>query len=211
MIACVVPATAKRQQLIEEHVIPSIAAEGLYPTIIGDLGPAWAADYGWKDARSGIYRHWPPMTGTTLDALLKRDIGTWLANELVGRHWATVFLADDHALLPGFGARLKQRVAEKPQYGSPDQAWHVLIPSRYADHPEQGRIEIPNGQAEGYCAGHCGVWRDWVTWDRPFSTYPRHPNWDLLGSIEEQQRGIKFVHDPELKVLDLEPEHEPWK
>jgi hypothetical protein len=88
--------------------------------------------------------------------------------------------------------------------------WDCLIPSRWADHPEQGRIRIPNGEEELYCAGHCGVFRRRVIQSRPWAAQKHHRNWDLISSHEWQAAGYHFVSYPKLRTIDLEPQNSPW-
>lgn len=187
-IAAVVIAGGKRGKLIEEQILPSL--QGWDEIVV-------AGEY--KNGEGYRYLNVPAMTQSTNDALVKRDIGT-----VAVRSDVVLYLSDDHAVHPSFASELRQFIREGIA------AWDVLVPSRWADHPEQGRIQIPNGEKELYCGGHGGVFRRRVIQDRPWTAQKHHRNWDLIASHEQQARGFKFLSFPRLMILDLEPENSPW-
>src|SRR3989442_12181237 len=92
-VACVVIASAKRSQLLDEQVLPSVlAADFAEVVVVGDFHPG----------RGYRYLHVPPLTQTTTDALVKRDTGTLATTA----PWE-FYLSDDHAV---------RRTAAPPQH-----------------------------------------------------------------------------------------------
>lgn len=190
MIAsAVVIAGGKRTALIDDVILPSLA-QFLDVLVVG----AHHEGTGYR------YLHVPDLTKTTNDALVKRDVGTLAAKGNV-----IVYLSDDHCVGPNFLKEL-QAVANEGVV-----AWDVLVPSRWTEHPEQGRIRIPNGESEHYCAGHAGVFRKRVVEAKPWTAMQHHPNWDLITSHEHLRAGWKYVTYPRLEIEDLEPENAPWR
>ena len=208
-IACIVIATDRRRRQVWDKVIPSVAAQGFEEVIVvGDwdeteFAGLHLAGYCWNE-----YLKVAPLTRSTTDALVKRDVGT-----LAVRSDVLVYLCDDHALAPGFGAALRAVL---------DEPWDVLVPNRctqmrnsdlQGDPPEYMRnIALNNGERDAYCGGHAGVFRRDVITAKPWSAHAHHRNWDALISHEQQARGARFVWSPraELTVVDLEPEASPW-
>ena len=83
-VACIVIASAKRSQLLDEQVLPSVlAADFAEVAVVGDFHPG----------RGYRYLHVPPLTQTTTDALVKRDVGTLATTA----PWV-FYLSDDHAV-----------------------------------------------------------------------------------------------------------------
>lgn len=189
MIAAVIIAGGKRSQLIDERIVPSVA----------DFDEVLVV--GLHHYANDRYRYLnvADLTSTTNDALVKRDVGT-----LACRSDVVLYLSDDHCVTPDFGTTLREEV--KNGY-SP---WDVLVPSRWAQHPEHGLVRIPNGEAQLYCGGHGGVFRRRVIMDRPWSAHKHHRNWDLIASHEQQQAGFRFLGFPKLGIMDLEPDAQPW-
>ncbi len=188
-VSVVVIAGGKRTALIDEQILPSL-------TDFEDVLVVGAHHEG-KGFR---YFHVPDLTKSTNDALTKRDVGT-----LAAKGDVIVYLSDDHKLGPNFRAELEQMNNEGVV------AWDVLVPSRWAQHPEQGRIRIPNGEQERYCGGHSGVFRKHVVEHRPWTAHQHHPNWDLISSHEHLRAGYKYVTFPRLEIEDLEPHAMPWR
>lgn len=178
-----------RSKLIDERILPTLT--GADEVLV--VGTHHEGD-GYR------YLHVPNLTKTTNDALVKRDVAALAATGDV-----IVYLADDHCLLPYFIKELRQMNDEGIV------AWDVLVPSRWVDHPEQGRIRIPNGEENYYCAGHGGVFRKRVMHERPWTAERHHPNWDLLTSHEHVRAGFKYVAWPKLQILDVIPTEEPWR
>lgn len=187
-IACVIIAGGKREKLIQEQILPSVNTFDEI-VVVGE----------YKKGTGYRYLHVPDMMKSTNDALVKRDVGT-----IAVRSDVILYLSDDHAALPTFAAELRRCMADAVF------AWDVLVPNRWADHPEHGRVAIPNGEKELYCGGHGGVFRRRVVMDRPWTAQKHHRNWDLISSHDQLAVGFKFVHYPKLGILDLEPERTPW-
>ena len=186
-IACIVIAGGKRETLIDGQILPSIRDQGFDEVLV--VGEHHEGD-GYR------YLHVPKLLGTTTDALIKRDCGSLAAVSDI-----LVYLCDDHSLLPGFCEAIRQ---------APEQGWDVLVPKRFADHPEHGRIRINNGESEGYCGGHSGVFRRWVIEKRPWTAMPHHRLWDLLASQIQLDLGFTFICNAPLGILDCEPHACPW-
>lgn len=187
-LAAIVIAGGKRTALIEDEILPSLKwfDEVL---VVGEH----------HDGDGHRYLHVPDLTKTTNDALVKRDVGALATTaELL------CYFSDDHRALGPFAQTLRQLVAEAII------PFDVLIPSRWAQHPEEGLIRIPNGETERYCAGHAGVFRRRVVQWRPWTAHQHHRNWDLLISHEQLRAGFALVSYPQLQVKDLEPENRPW-
>lgn len=187
--AAVIAGQGTRKRLIDEHILPSLV--GFDEVLV--VGTHHEGE-GYR------YLHVPDLTKTTNDALVKRDVAA-----LAATGDAVVYLADDHCVLPDFAADLRTIASEAVV------PWDVLVPSRWADHPDKGRIRIPNGEEQYYCAGHGGVFRQRVMHARPWTAERHHPNWDLLISHEHVRDGFKYVSMPTLKILDLEPHNSPWQ
>lgn len=187
-IACVVVASAKRRELLDTAVMPPIYSQGFDEIVV-------VGDYH-ENYPHFRYLHIPDMTHSTNDALVKRDIGT-----LATRSDWILYLSDDHTVGPEFTIQFRT------------YPWNadVLIPSRWTQHPTDGRIRIPMGDAEGYCAGHGGIFRRRVIQHRPWTTMPHDRIWDVLDSRIQQEAGARFVVAPQLEIEDMEPEAEPWR
>jgi hypothetical protein len=187
-IACVIVATEARKAALWERIVPGVLSEGFDEVVIvGD----WA-DTVRAPAR---YIRVDPVHRDTRDALLKRDIGT-----LVTTADSILYLCDDHALASHFGNALRQVL---------DEPWDILVPNRYTMYLEQRR-PLNNGEREGYCGGHSGVFRRWVVTQRPWLAYAYHDNWrcwDVYASVAQQLDGARFCWSPrdDLAVEDLFP------
>lgn len=200
-IACVVVAHSRRRDLVQRVVLPSVVAQGFDEIVcVGDW-PENTHEYVERER----YRQVAPLTDTTVDALVKRDVGTLTTYADI-----LVYLCDDHALAPNFLKALRE-VADEP--------WDVLVPNRYTETQRPLgsratiRIDLPMGEAEAYCAGHAGVFRRGIVKSVPWSAMPHHRNWDVLASYIQSRNGARFCWRPraELAVIDLEPQAEPWK
>lgn len=187
-IACIIVAgQGTRAQLLDRSVIPSVL-NNCFDTVVV-VGSHHEGE-GYR------YLHVPNVTSTTIDALIKRDAATLCTSADI-----LVYLADDHALLPGFGKAVR---------GMLEDEWDVLVPHRFADHPTRGRIRIPNGEENAYCGGHGGVFRREVIQSRPWTAQRHDRLWDLYSSHDWQRAGMRFVSHPDVGILDLEPEARPW-
>lgn len=139
------------------------------------------------------------ITNTTIDALMKRDVG-WL----VTASDAVLFLANDHKIDEDF-CRIYR------SYYEVDPSWDFLAPARYTIREDQ-KIWLNNGRADGYVGGHAGVFRRRCASVLPWMAGPHHLNWDLLHARELQQRGLRLRHaEQELAIVDIEPNARPWE
>ena len=187
-IAAIVIAGGKRQTLIDERIVPSLA--GFDEILV--VGKHHEGD----DYR---YLHVPDLTKTTNDALIKRDVGTVAAHSDV-----LLYLSDDHCVRDDFAGELRTILADAIA------AWDVLVPARFAEHPDMGLIRIPNGEQQFYCGGHGGVFRRRVVQQFPWTAQRHHPNWDVITSHEHLRAGFTYLPAPTLHIQDLEPEARPW-
>ena len=188
-IACIIIAGGKRKELLDKQIIPSCLAQPFDEIIVAGMHHAGK---GYK------YLHIPDLTKSTTDALVKRDAGTVAAkSELLFYH------CDDHQVVGG--------VQESKALAENGTIWDVAVPIRIAEHPEQGRIRINNGESDGYCGGHAGLYRRRVVQDRPWSSQPHHRLWDLYASQNQQMAGFKFIINGPIVVEDLEVEACPWQ
>jgi hypothetical protein len=192
-IACCIIAGPHRPQLIKEIVLPSVLSQGFDDVIVvGDFPGA------------GPFRTLivPPLTHSTIDALVKRDVATLATDADI-----LIYLSDDHLLGDGFGTHLRD-LQQKD--------WDVLVPSRFVVYNGQ-KLPLNNGAladnptvGTGYCGGHGGVFRRRLIERMPWSTMPHHRNWDLLGSLAQQRLDAKFVWTSDLEIVDVEPGATPW-
>lgn len=144
------------------------------------------------------YYHIPALTRTTVDALVKRDVG-WA----VTTSEAALFLADDHRITPEFVTTYQDRYAK-------DDGWDFLRPTRFT--VRDGKlIDLNNGQDQygSYVAGHGGVYRRRCAPVAPWSCIP-HRNWDLLHSLLLVKKGMRLAHGAHLAIEDIEPGATPW-
>ena len=108
-------ASAKRRQLLDELVLPSVVAQSFDEcVVVGDFhsGAGW--------------RHLPfrPLTGSTIDALFKRDVGTVATSS----DWL-FYLCDDHRVHPDFSQDLLQFMQETPL--GPKGFTHIITGMRH--------------------------------------------------------------------------------
>ena len=139
----------------------------------------------------------PALTRTTIDALVKRDVGTVAT-------WSDYicYLTDDHILAPEF----VDTFYEQYQAGE----WDMLCPARYTVR-DQERIWLNVGKDHSYIGGHCGIYPRDVIAHLPWSAGPHHRNWDLLYSHELVKCGARLMYaDTDLAVEDIEPGATPW-
>jgi hypothetical protein len=203
-IACVIVAHERRRDLVHDVVVPSLLSQSeLFDEML--VVEDWHEKYAHRSSRVQ-WLYVPPLTRSTNDALVKRDVGA-----LATAADVVVYLCDDHALDRDFAAALRA-VADEP--------WDVLVPNRWTKRPG-GRIALNNGEPDdarnasvgGYCGGHAGVFRRWVIQRRPWSTMPHHRLWDLLASVvQHDELGATFCWRPraDLAVYDIEPNAQPW-
>lgn len=206
-VACIVIASERRRALVEERVLPSVASQGFDEIVlVGDwLVPARGDKTRW-------YTHAcvEPMLRSTTDALVKRDAGTLMT---VSEN--LVYLCDDHILGPDFLATLREVL---------DEPWDVVVPNRFCFERTAGpdsivgiRHQLNNGERDGYCGGHAGVFRRDVIRARPWSAHSHTPYWDARSSFAMRLAGARFVWHPRagIAIEDIEyeinPNSQPWK
>jgi hypothetical protein len=138
-----------------------------------------------------------PMTHSTIDALVKRDVGA-----VATRSENICYLCDDHTLGPDFVRTFRDRYAT--------QEWDLLAPARFTVR-NQLAIPLNVGKDLGYIGGHCGIYRRSILRHVPWSTARHHPNWDLWHSHDLVKAGGKLVYaEIDLSVEDVEPGARPW-
>lgn len=194
-IACVVIASAKRRDLLDTLVLPSVLAQGFTEVVVvGD----YHSGEGW--------RHLPfrPLTGTTIDALFKRDVGAVATSS----EWL-FYLCDDHAVHPDFSKDLATFMTEHPM-GPND----IIVPGRFCERNSE-RIGLnmgwPGYLGHAYCGGHGGIFPRAAIQDVPWSLAPWDPQWDFFHSQILQERGYRFHYQSgSCLIEDVEPNSEPW-
>lgn len=185
-VACVLIVSEKRIGLVQEKVLPSVLDKGFDEIVwVGDGEPG----EGYR------FLNVPKLTGTTTDALVKRDVGTVATSS----EWL-FYMCDDHALVQ----------ADWPTDGN------VFVPKRVSRHPTRGVIPInmgldPNDPNRPYCGGHAGLFHRSLIQRRPWTAMPHHRLWDLISSRIQMQMGAEFVEAPGIVIQDLEPEASPWQ
>lgn len=194
-IACIVIATAKRRELLDTLVMPSVVAQGFDECVV--VGDFHSGD-GW--------RHLPfrSLTGTTIDALFKRDVGAVATTS----DWL-FYLCDDHRVHPDFSKDLLQFMQEVP-LGPKD----VIVPARFCERKGEKiglNMGWPGYMNHSYCGGHGGIFPRPAVQDVPWSIVPWHANWDFYHSRILQERGYNFHYQSgSLLIEDIEPNTEPW-
>lgn len=192
-LAAVVIATEKRLALLQDILDTLWAFEEL--VIVGDFAENLLPQLTGCCYR---YYHVPPVTRTTIDALMRRDVG-WL----VTKSDAVLFISDDHKLGKNFASVYRL-------YYAVDPSWDFLGPARYTVR-EDKKIWLNNGRADGYIGGHGGIFRRSCAKELPWMAGPHHLNWDLLHAHELQMRGFRLRHaEPELAIEDIEIGATPW-
>lgn len=191
-LAVVVIASERRRETTFPHVLDSVRLQ-----VPGAEEIVVVADF--PVAASGVRSLVvPPMTRTTCDALVKRDVG-WMAT--TADH--ILYLTDDHALDTDFVQRYLERYAFRTD-------WDILVPARYC-HRELERVWLNVGRDYSYCSGHAGIFRRVLGQCLPWSATYHHPNWDVLHTHQLVAIGAKLMYaEQDLAVVDLEPEAEPW-
>ena len=140
----------------------------------------------------------PPLTRSTTDALVKRDVGTLATTA----DWV-FYLCDDHAV----------RTLTLP---IPDDQFDVCVPGRVSQHHQLGLVRLNMGMDANdpnrpYCGGHAGLFRRSLIQQRPWTAMPHDRLWDLRASQIQVAMGARFVESDAIVVQDLEPGAEPWK
>lgn len=146
---------------------------------------------------AGPWRHVmvPAFTKTTLDALIKRDVG-WVATTSD----TVMYLSDDHRLAPGF---------VKALHNCEDGDWDVLAPFRFCT--KDGHVIALNmGTATRYVAGHGGMYRRRCGQILPWTACIPHRNWDVIHTHHLIANGARVAYANEaLAIEDIEG-GTPW-
>lgn len=195
-IACVVIASERRRALVDDRVWPSVLAQGFDEiVVVGD----WLPRKGERDAYICV----EPMLHNTIDALVKRDVGALATTSDI-----LVYLCDDHILNPDFLTTLREVV---------DEEWDVIVPNRYTRRGDNIAIALNNGERDGYCGGHGGVFRRSIIAARPWSAHSHTRYWDARSSFAMRLAGARFVWHPRASIAiedierEINPLAEPWK
>lgn len=184
---CAIICRGGRERLVDDYILPSILRQGIFASIIV-VGTHHEGD----DYR---YLHVPPILGTTMDGLIKRETAS-----AASKADAILYLCDDHMLVDGWAS-------EWPAYS--DLGWDVLVPERVTE--RDGKlIPINNGMNPQdanapYCAGHAGIFRRKVLRTKPWMAAPHDLYWDLGHSRQVLAAGFGVAHCPDLKVCDIDP------
>jgi len=188
-VACIIIASAHRREQVMRDIVPGVWAQDFDDVVlVGD----WPAE---RHAAIA-YRYFcvEPLRHDTIDALVKRDVGTLATTADI-----LVYLCDDHRLRLGFRRAIAD-VAREP--------WDVIVPNRFTRAREGAPlVSLNNGERDGYCGGHGGVYRRDVITRKPWSAHAHHRNWDAIISREQMGRGARFTFSPrdDLSIIDLNP------
>ena len=186
-VACVVIASAKRRALLDTEVMPSVLVAGFDEVVV--VGEYHAGE-GYR------YLEVPPLTQSTTDALVKRDVGTLATTS----DWL-FYVCDDHAV------RKLGTVPTDPTM--------IGVPARYC-HVENMTVLLNMGLDERdpdspYCGGHAGLYSRPLIQSHPWSTMPHDRLWDLYASRIFVRAGATLKSLPDWEIEDLEPEAHPWR
>jgi hypothetical protein len=144
---------------------------------------------------AGPWRHImiPAFTKTTIDALIKRDVG------FVATQSDTVmYLCDDHILHSGFVQKFRDH----------DQEWDVLVPARSCKRDDR-YVRLNVGERTHYCAGHGGLYKRRCGHILPWTATIPHPNWDVIHSHHLIAQGLTIKYSESLFIEDIEG-GKPW-
>ena len=185
-VACIIIASAQREAVLDSQVVPSALAAGFSEVlVVGDYHPGT----GYR------YVPVPAMTATTVDALIKRDIGTLATTA----DWL-FYLCDDHAV----------RRIGKP----PTDPMTIGVPTRTCR--RDGMVLLlnmgldPRDPNAPYCGGHAGLFSRELIQAHRWTTMPHDRLWDLLSSRLLVLAGATLTSLPTWEVEDIEPESTPW-
>lgn len=187
-LACVVIASEKRMNTTFLNVMASVLTEPFDEVVV-------VADF----HCAGTWRHLmvPAITKTTIDALIKRDVG-WVATHSEN----VLFLSDDHRVQPGFVAAFREHYEHK-------FFWGLLAPSRFVI-KDGARIALNVGEREKYVAGHGGIYRRASGRILPWTAIAHHRNWDMTHSHYLIANGaIPLYAGDDLAIEDIEG-GQPW-
>lgn len=181
-IACIVIAGGKRTHLLDEVVLPAVSQQPFLEVLVcGEHHPGT----GFR------YLHVPAITNSTVDALIKRDVGTLATTS----DWL-FFVSDDHAVR-GTGL-------------IPTDWRTIIVPRRFRDSHELNMGLDATDPNRPYIGGHAGLFSRKLIQQRPWTTMPHHRLWDLLSSREYQTLGARLEPSDRWVVEDVEPGATPW-
>jgi len=195
-IAAIIIASAHRRELLKGKVLPSVIAEGFDEVVV--VGE-YESGLGYR------YFHVPDMTKTTIDALVKRDVGTLATTADI-----ICYLSDDHAFEP-FDPEWRAMLDEVYQM----EPRGIGVPVRVARNGTEDVIlnmglDASDSNAP-YCAGHAGFFPRSLIQYMPWTSMPHHRNWDLINTRLQLAAGALLVGLPFVTIRDLEPETKPWQ
>ena len=191
-IACVLIVHEPRVGLVRDKVLPSVLDRGFSEILwVGDGIPG----EGYR------FLPVPKVTGTTIDALMKRDVGTLATTA----DWV-FYLADDHRWACHW-----PNILDRLPFTDHD----IIVPGRWCDAGEQP-VSLNMGMDGSdpnfpYCAGHGGFFRRTLIQQRPWLTMPHHPNWDLLATRIQMHIGARLIAENQPMIQELIPEQKPWR
>lgn len=192
-VACIILAGPKRQDLITEKVLPSVLGQPFTEVVV-------VGEY--KDGDGYRYLPVPPVTGTTIDGLIRRDTAAVATVAEI-----LVYLCDDHRLSAGFWDDLQMYLPEP---------WDLLAPSRYTVR-EGLSIPLNMGRREGYIGGHGIVARRSalriLPWMAGLHKGDMARIYDVTHTHDAVQRGVCVSYAPDgvLGIEDIEPGAMPWR
>lgn len=192
-VACIVLAGPNRHALLAEKVLPSVVGQPFTEIVV-------VGDY--RDGPGYRYLHVPPVTGTTVDALIKRDTAAVATSADI-----LVYLCDDHRLSPLFWEDLQAFLPEP---------WDLLAPSRYTVR-EGTVVPLNMGRRESYIGGHGIVARRSALRILPWMAGLHRGDaariYDVTHTHEAARRGVrvKWAPDGVLGIEDVEPGARPWE
>lgn len=190
-IACALIVSEKRSEFAKEHILPTLLTQGFDEVVA--VGDFWSGDG---------YRHLlvPPITRTTIDALIKRETALSATKSEV-----IVYICDDHRLSANFGLVLRENYLK-------DDKWGYLIPNRFCI--RDGKFVTLNmGASEFYCGGHAGIFRREALRAVPWMVAPHDPPylWDKWHSHMLNAQGFHGREaGGDLLIEDIEPLGRPW-
>jgi hypothetical protein len=176
-------------------VLPSVVAQGFDEVVV--VGDFHSGD-GW--------RHLPfrPLTGSTIDALFKRDVGAVATTS----KWL-FYLCDDHRVHPDFSKDLCQ-LMQDVTFGPKD----IIVPARFCTRGEEKiglNMGWPGYLCHAYIGGHGGIFPRAAVQEVPWSVAPWHPNWDYYHSRILLDRDYQFHYQSaSVYIEDVDPHGEPW-
>jgi hypothetical protein len=193
-IACIVIASRKRRELLDELVLPSVLAQGFDEVVV--IGDYHSGD-GW--------RHLPfaPLLGNTIDAQFKRDVGAVATSS----EWL-FYLCDDHRVHPDFSKDLAAFMQEH----HPTQQ-DVIVPARFCERNGEKiglNMGWPGYLGHAYCGGHGGIFPRKAIREIPWSVAPWDPQWDFYHSRFLQERNYNFHYMSGTCMIEDIEGGEPW-